>query len=137
MKKIIFSRGLIIRIAVTVIMMLLAFFANFIAIRLMGREAIKVYFYNKLSVAYDLAGMPGLKIELDKIIAQDKFRKETALAATFKERLAGLSDPEGFIDRASADGNRQLVRLKNLRNAALALIFAVYLLNIFLFRRIR
>lgn len=137
MKKITFSRGMIIRMSVTLTMMLLAFFANFIAIRLIARHAIEVYFYNKLSVAYDIGGMPGLESELGKIITRDKLRKELALAADFKKRLAGLNEPEGFIDRSLSESNRQIILLRNLRSVAVALIIAVYLLNIFMLRKIR
>jgi hypothetical protein len=131
MAKIVISPGLIIKITITVILMLLVIFANFITIRRLGRYAVEVFVYSKLSVAYDIGGINGVKHELAKIKSDEKLRHELELAAEFERKLDTLKNPEGFIDNALAEGKRKIALLRRLRIIAFALIFLICILRIF------
>jgi len=68
-----------IRILIALALLSSVIFANFYAVRRMLRCGTKVYFYDKLLVAFDAAGMRGLEAELQKISLNDKIRLEQAL----------------------------------------------------------
>ena len=127
----------IIRIATAIGLIILAVYANFIAINRLGRYAIEVDFYNKLSVAYDIGGLEGLKSTLKKIKIHDKSRYELKVAVDFEDKLAGLKDLKGFIDNALSYGNRRIRLIMNLRRAAIALISIIFLLRILINLRSR
>jgi hypothetical protein len=130
MVKIAISRRAIIRITITVTLILLTIFANFIAIKRMAYYAIRANFYDKLSVAYDIGGINGLRSEFAKIKAHGKLRHELAVIAEFEKRLDSLKDPEDFIDNALAENKKQIMLLKNLRSIAITLILIIFILRI-------
>lgn len=120
---------MILRITVTIIMIFLAIFANIIVLRRIGSYVVEVNFYDKLSVAYDIGGAGGLRSELARIKTHDKLKRESALAAEFEKRLANLKEPEAFIDNALAENRKKIKFLISLRNAAMMLILAVFILR--------
>jgi hypothetical protein len=131
MTKIDISQRLIIRITATAILILLAIFANFVAIRRMSRYAIEANFYDKLSVAYDIGGLNGLKKELARIKAREGLRHEVETAADFEKKLSNLKDPKTFIDNALSEDKKNIILLRNLRIYAFALILLIVILRIF------
>lgn len=131
MAKINVTPELISRIAIAAILMALVIFANFVTIRLIGRYAVEVYLYDKLSVAYDIGGMSGLKSELARIKTGEKLRRELKLAAEFEEKLGSLKEPKVFIDNALSGNRKKIMFLRNLRIISFALILAVLALRLF------
>lgn len=106
-------------------MLLLLFcmiFANFYAVRVMLRCGVNVYFYDKLLVAYNIAGDKGLEEELAKVRATEKMPRVLKLAAEFDARRSSLADPEGYL-QGKVDQNKKMVNLvRNLRSLAIILI---------------
>lgn len=132
MAKIYITRRVAINVMITVMLVLLAIFANFITIRSIGRYIIEGIFYDRLSVAYDIGGINGLRSELAKIRTSDKLRYELAVAAEFENKFDSLKDPKNFIDNTLSEIRKKVMLLRNLRSAAFALILAILALRIFL-----
>ena len=110
---------------------ILATYANFVAIRRVAVYAIEVDFYNKLSVAYDLGGVGGVNSELRKIAATTKLRHELKIAAEFKDRLVDLKNPKDFIEGSISYANKKIRLLLYLRHLALGLILVILILKMF------
>ncbi|MFA5286816.1 MAG: hypothetical protein WC394_00905 [Candidatus Omnitrophota bacterium] len=121
----------IIKISTAVALIVLAAYVNLIAVNRLGFYAIEVDFYNKLSVAYDIGGIEGLKSTLNKIKIHDKSRHELVVAADFEKKLNALDDPKNFIDNALSQENKKIRLIINLRRVAIALILVIFLLRIF------
>ncbi len=121
-----FSGNRIIKIAITLLLLCCMFFANFYAVRMRLRHGVDVYFYDKLLVAYNIGGMPGLKIELEKIRANDGVRRETILADDFAFRLATLNDPEAFLNAKVSQNKKMIYLIRSLRSAAIGLMTVVF-----------
>lgn len=131
MVKIAVTRSAIIKITITAALALFTIYANFIAIKRMAYYAIRANFYDKLSVAYDIGGIDGLKYELVKIRTRGKLRYEPAAAAELEKRLGALKDPEGFIDNALSENKKKIMLFRNLRSAAIALTGVIYIFIFF------
>jgi hypothetical protein len=101
-------------------------FANFFAVRMMLRAGVDVYFYDKLLVAYSIGGPEGLKTELGKISVSDKLPRELMLAKDFAARLETLTDPEAFLQDKVDKSKRMVSFIRNLRSAAMALMFILF-----------
>ncbi len=124
------------RIIIAITVISLAIFANFIAIRYIGRYAIEANFYDKLSVAYDIGGVKGLERELAKMEVQSGERRQFALAESFQKKLPGLKEPEVFVDNALSEKKGKSILLYNRRVIALALVSVVFLFRVFVLRRL-
>lgn len=128
-----------VRIAVTIILMLLFFLANIYAIRQGARYVVELYFYDKLLVGYQSAGMPGLRSELERIVSEDKFYREIILLQNFKQNLANLQDPGSYLKSIVKDKKQKIIFFKHLRDISLGLIMALFLarlaLDIFIRRK--
>lgn len=129
------NKGAVIRFFFTLILLVLAVFANFVSIRLGTRYAIEVNFYDKLAAAHDIGGIDGLKAELAKIASQNRFKNERLLAEEFQKQLPGLKDPAAYVDNALAEKGRKIILLKNLRSGTIWALIGIFLLKLFFKRR--
>lgn len=121
-----FSRSQIIKLALTLVFLVCVLFANFYAVRRMMRLGLEVYFYDKLLVAYNIGGRKGLEEEIEKIRAADKMPRELVLAKDFEIRLKGLKDPAQFLSEKVEQNKRKVNRIRNLRTAAIILMFIIF-----------
>lgn len=102
-------------------------FANFYAVRLMGRYGVELFFYDKLAVAYNIGGADGMKKELREIIANEKFPKELVLANDFENKLRALDNPQAYLVDKVQDARKKIALLRNLRTIAIALMFIIFI----------
>lgn len=119
-----------IRIAITVILFILFVVANFYTVRALTRYGTELYLYDKLLVAYQFAGMGGLKQELRNVLLQDKMRHELVVAKDFEQNLENIKNPDKFLAAIISDRKNKLNFIRNLRNIAFMLILAMLLLRI-------
>jgi hypothetical protein len=98
---------------------------------------VEVDFYNKLSVAYDIGGVEGVKSTLYKIKTHDKVRHELLVAAEFEKRLETFKDPEIYIDKTIAEKSKEIRLLLNLRKVVIILILGILVLRVFINARQR
>ena len=126
-----FSAARKIRITITIVILLLAVYANLFVIRRMAGFAEELFLYDKLLVAYRLGGgVAGLKTELNDILSHDKAKHELAVAREFEKNLSNISAPEEFLQQAVKEKKARINLLRNLRIAAFALILAILLLRL-------
>jgi hypothetical protein len=119
-----------IRIAITISLLLLFLFANIYAIRQLTRYGIEFYFYDKMLVAYQIGGMPGLRSELKSVLLQDKMPREIAVAKVFQKKLNNLETPENFLKGISKELKRKIDLFRALRNIAFGLIMVIFLFRL-------
>lgn len=111
-------------------LIVLALYANLIAINRLRHYAVQVDFYNKLSVAYDIGGRKGVENTLVKIRAHDEWRREQVLADEFEPDFYRLKDPEQYIDGILYKLNQKIRFISNLRILAIIFIFMIVILRI-------
>ena len=121
-----FSKKNIIRFAVILVLLGCTFFANFYAVRMMLRYGVDVYFYDKLLVAYNIGGMSGLKVELEKIRIADNLPRETILANGFAAKLKSLQDPGAFLSAKVSQNKKRVYLIRSLRSAAITLMTIIF-----------
>jgi len=114
------------RIIVMLVFLFCMLFANFYAVRKINLYGIKLYFYDKLLVAYNIGGREGIDKELKEIFASDKFPRELALARDFQTQLGGLKDPATFLNQRSVQSKEKIMLLRNLRSAAIILMLFIF-----------
>jgi len=124
-----------IRIAIAAALFILFIIANFYTVRALAVYGTELYFYDKLLVAYQFAGINGLKQELSSILSHDKMRHELAVARNFEKNLENIKEPDKFLADIVSDRKSKLNFLRNLRSIAFALIVGVLLLRIIVERR--
>jgi len=101
-------------------------FANFLAVRMMLRYGVDVYFYDKLLVAYNIGGMSGLKVELEKIRTDDNISREDILAQDFASKLGNLQDPATFLSAKVSQNKKMVYLVRSLRSWAIALMTVIF-----------
>ena len=119
-----------IRIAVGVILFFIFMFANLFTVRQMARYGMELYFYDKINVAYQTGGMPGLRNELDRVLFEDNMPREAKLAIEFKRDLDEIDDLGIYLNRLTEDLKHKVNRFRNLRNLAFVLIAIVLVLRL-------
>ena len=101
----------------------------------MARYGVEMYLYDKLLVAYqEGGGMPGLKDELEKVLAKSDMPRELAVAGDFKKNLDTIKAPEEFLEHTVNEISKKLNLWKNLRNTAFVLMLFIFLLRFALIR---
>lgn len=120
------SKKQIIGFAITAIFLVSMLFANFYAIRKIGRYGVELYLYDKLLVAYNIAGKAGLEKELKDILSSDKMPRELALAREFKVEMETLEDPGAYLSKKVAQDKREIAIFRHSRNAAILLMFVIF-----------
>jgi len=121
-----------IRIAVGVALFFLFIFANLFTVRQIARYGIELYFYDKINVAYQTGGMPGLRNELDRVLLEDNMPREAKVAIEFKRGLDKINDPGVYLSRLTEDLKQKVNRFRNLRNLAFILIAIILVLRLVL-----
>ncbi len=119
-----------IRLAITILLMLLFLIANIYAVRRMMYYGTELYLYGKLNVAYQIGGMPGLRLELEKAILRDNMPRERKVAEAFKQKLASINDPGKYLQNMVEDRNKKVNMYRSLRNIAFGVILAIILLRL-------
>ena len=119
-----------VEIAIGAIIFLLFIFANVYAVRKIIYYGAEVYLYDKLLVAYQIGGMPALKDELGKVIAQDKMRHELAVAEEFRAKLDNIKDPGKFLEQVSSGEKLKINLFRNMRGATFILIAVIFLVRL-------
>jgi hypothetical protein len=112
-------------------------YANFYAINRLERHIVELHVYDKLAVAYDLAGKSGFERELEKIISRVEARQQMAVARDFQISIRGLDDPESFLDAKLAQVRERISFLKFARNAAIAVVVILFFLQVALSLKLR
>jgi len=113
-------------------------FANLFAVRAILRYGVEVYFYDKLQVALNVAGVKGLDEELGKIRATEKLPRVLKLTAEFDARRNSIPDLDRFLEDKIEQGKKKVEIVRNLRTLAIILItlaFCWQLLSRWLERR--
>lgn len=126
-----------IRKLLAVLLLLLFLFANIYSIRRIMHYAQELYFYDKMFVAYQVAGEAGVKKELEAIISQEKAPREIALAKVFKEKLNNMPQLDSSLKDTTETLKRNIRLFRNLRNSAFGLIMVVLLSQLFINLRLR
>jgi len=121
------SKNQFIKITIGLIFLLSMIFANFYAVREMGRSGMEVYFYDKLLVAYNIGGENGMLEELREIPLDDKFPRELVLLKDFENKLKNLSDPKKFLIEKVARSKEKVTRLRDSRSIAIILIVIIFI----------
>lgn len=116
--------------AIAVLLFLFFLFANIYAIRRLSYFAVELFFYDKLSVAYEVGGKAGLNNELDKILSQSDMPRQLALAKAFKENSANIEDPAKFLNKATEEKEKEINLFRALRNGAFICIIMLILLRL-------
>jgi len=115
-------------------LLFLMVYANFYTINKMERYAVEAFFYQRLSAAYDVGQVSGLRQELAKILEDSKAPVQAALARGLAPKLESMPTPEPYIRSALAQKKAKLVRLKTFRQIAIVLLLLLVVLRIFLNR---
>ena len=126
-----FSKKRIISLTLTVIFVLLMLYANFYIVKKLERDAVKIYLYDRLLVAYEIGSIGGMKEELNRILSHDRMPYELALAKKFKKNLDNIKKPDEFLENIITEKKIKIRLLKHLRTAAIALIMILVVLRIF------
>lgn len=119
-----------IRITITVVLIIFFIWANFYTVRKIAHYGIELYLYDKLLVAYQIGGMRGLRIELNKESSQGGMRGELAVVKEIKENLKGIKAPEDFLENVVKEKRGKIKLFRNLRIAAFAFIGIMLLLRL-------
>jgi len=127
-----YSKTKIIRFFLLSIFFVCMLVANFYAIRKMGQYGVELYFYDKLLVAYNVAGKSGLQEELLKISVSDQFPREKLLANGFKKKINELNDPGAFLEEKVSQNKEEVTFYKNLRIWAFILMAVVLAWRLFI-----
>jgi len=133
-----FSNADKVRIAITGALLILFLFANIFSIRQMSKYGLKLFFYDKMSVACQIGGLPGLRSELESVISESKMPREVALAKVFKQKLENLNEPCVFLKDTTENLRAKIILYRNLRNLAFGLILLILILRLavnFYFKR--
>jgi len=121
------SKIQVVRALLMLVFFICMLFANFYAVRLMGRYGVELFFYDKLAVAYDIGGAEGMQKELQQIMLNEKFRRELVLADDFKNKLGALDNPQAYLVNKVQDARKKIALLRNLRTIAIALMFIIFI----------
>ncbi|MFA5275569.1 MAG: hypothetical protein WC417_01590 [Candidatus Omnitrophota bacterium] len=116
----------LITLAVTLLFLVCAIYANFYAIRRMERYAVEAYFYNKLQVALQFGGVNGLNNELNSIDRQYGQKRQHALAEEFKKVLPQLKNPGQYLSDTVTEREARITRIKSFRLTAMLIIIAIF-----------
>lgn len=119
-----------IQIAIAVLLMLLFLVANLYSVRRIMHYGVELYLYDKLNVAYQIGGISGLKLELEKIISEDKMPREKFEAEAFKKRLGSINEPGKYLQDLVADRKAKVNMFRNIRNLAFYAILIIILLRL-------
>lgn len=120
------NRERIIKIVLMAAFFICMLFANFYAIRKMGRYGAELFIYDKLLVAYNVAGRAGLEKELEEVFTEKVFPRELSIAKEFKEELKNLKDPAGYLSAKVTQSRANITLLRNLRTVAILLMFFIF-----------
>ena len=115
---------------ITIMLFLFFLFANIYAIRRLGYYAVELFFYDKLSVAYQVGGRSGLNNELDRILSQTDMPRQLALAKTFKKDLPNIEEPVKFLNNSIQEKKNEINLFRALRNGAFICILVLVLLRL-------
>jgi len=124
-----------ISVAITVLLFLLFLYANIYTIKRMGRSGVELYLYDKLLVAYQVGGMPGLNNELERVFSEEKIRLELIEARDFKSKLGSIKDPGKFLQDIVKQKKERIGVLRILRNISFGIILVILLIRIILLRK--
>ncbi len=119
------SKESIIRITFTVILLLLFLFANIYTFRQLSRTGLELYFYDKLLVAYQSAGLAGFNNELERMLLEDKMPKEAVLAKEFQANLNKIGPVDKFLKEVIQDKKMRINHLNLMRRIAFILILLI------------
>ncbi len=119
-------RQKIIRMAIMALFLLCMLFANFYAVRKMGQYGAELFIYDKLLVAYNVAGREGLEKELDEVFRERNFPRELTVAKEFKEEFKNLKDPGAYLSGKVTQSKGSIILLRNLRTAAIILMILIF-----------
>ena len=111
------------RLIINIIMAFLVLFANFFAVKAMSIYAVEVIAYEKMSVAYNIGGIDGLKFEIDQILSHSQFKRELSTAKEFRDLLETLEEPGVYLQNEISERKNQVVFYNRMRRLSMVLIF--------------
>jgi len=116
------SRRKIIKFLIMLFLLACMLFANLFAVRAMLRYGVEVYFYDKLQVALNVAGVKGLDEELAKIRSTEKMPRVLKLTAEFEALRNSVPDLDKFLEDKIEQNKKKVEAVRNLRTLAIILI---------------
>jgi hypothetical protein len=110
-------------------------YANFYAIRRMEHYAVRAYFYQQLVVAYDIGKTPAVKQQLSKMISENKYPRQKAMAGEIEGKLADMKDPGTVLNGLLEREREGLTRMKIMREAAFVLLILLIFVRVLFGRK--
>ncbi len=109
-------------IVISVVLLAMFLFANVYTVRKMMQYGLKLYFFDKLNVAYQTGGRSGLEKELNSMVLKDKMPREATLAQEFREDIKYIKDPGTYLTGMVEDSKTKAVLFRSMRIIAFGLI---------------
>ncbi|HQP91185.1 MAG TPA: hypothetical protein PLU24_00745 [Candidatus Omnitrophota bacterium] len=110
---------------IAVSLFLLFIFANFFTVRQLMRLGSELYYYDKLNVAFETAGRPGMEKEFERMSQEGGLAKEKLFANRTRGYILSLSDPGNYLESVVKDRQEKIALFRNLRNIAFILILVI------------
>ncbi len=129
-----FKKNAIARLVLPFILLFLMLYANFYAVRRMEHYGVRAYFYQQLVVAYDIGKTPAVKQQISKIISENKYPRQKAMASEIESKIADMKDPGAVLNGLLEREREGLARIKVMREAAFVLLILLIFVRV-LFRR--
>jgi hypothetical protein len=126
------NKILLFRKAMAVLLLFLMLVANFYAFRQIKHHGLAAYFYQRMLVAYEIGGRPGLQQELSRALRQDRLPQESVLAKEFAQQIGAIGDPQQFLSEKLAEKIAKVNFFQELRNWAIVLIGVLLILRVVL-----
>ena len=120
------------KLSTTIAVLLFFFFifANIYAIRRLAQFAVELFFYDKLSVAFEIGGEAGLNKELDRILLETNMPRQLELAKAFKLKSDSALEPGQFLNKAIEEKRNEINLFRALRNGAFICIILLVILRL-------
>ncbi|MCX5712004.1 MAG: hypothetical protein NTY47_02895 [Candidatus Omnitrophica bacterium] len=124
------------KILFAVFLLFLMLYANFYAVRRMEHYAVRAYFYERLSVAYDIGQMPAVRQQLSKIMQESRNPRQKTLAKNFIVQIDTIKEPGTYLGGAVDEQRRGFERVKFLRELAFFLLLILVFIQALMNRRL-
>ncbi|MFA6349966.1 MAG: hypothetical protein WCY12_03460 [Candidatus Omnitrophota bacterium] len=131
-----FSKKSAIKLFLAFFLLLLMLYANFYAVKRMEHYAVQAYFYQRMSVAFDIAQVPAVKQQISQIMLEKDNPRQRELAKKLESRLDNTKDPGIYLDSMLEQDKAGLKRVKLLREVAFVLLILLAFVQFLLKRKL-
>ncbi len=115
--------------------MSLMLYANLYAIARMEHYAVQAYFYQRLSVAYDIGQMPAVKQQLNKIKLEKSNKRQKQFAEKFETGIGSINDPGVYLSNMLERQKAGFERVKLFREIAFVLLMILIFIQVLVERK--